>query len=60
DYYSFAPERAQNIARALASSPEKLRSLIQAFVDVGTDELILWPTIPELDQIARLREVAGN
>lgn len=60
DYYSFASERAQNLARALPASPERLRGLIQAYEDIGTDELILWPTIPELDQIARLREVIGS
>lgn len=60
NYYSFAPERAQNIARALPASAEVIRSIIQAFADIGTDELILWPTIAELDQVARLRDVIGS
>jgi alkanesulfonate monooxygenase SsuD/methylene tetrahydromethanopterin reductase-like flavin-dependent oxidoreductase (luciferase family) len=59
DYYSFAPERAQRIATTLPSSPEKLRSLVQAYAEIGADELILWPTIPELDQIQRLADVIG-
>lgn len=58
-YYSFAPERAQRISSALPSSPERIRALVQAYQDIGTDELILWPAIPELDQIARLADVIG-
>jgi alkanesulfonate monooxygenase SsuD/methylene tetrahydromethanopterin reductase-like flavin-dependent oxidoreductase (luciferase family) len=60
DYYAFAPERAQRIASMLPSSPEKIRALMQAYRDIGTDELILWPTIPELDQIARLADIIGG
>lgn len=58
-YYSFAPERAQRISSALPSSPERIRALVQAYQDIGTDELILWPAIAELDQIARLADVIG-
>jgi len=57
EYYAFAPERAQRIAGSLPSAPEKIRALIQAYQDIGTDELILWPTIPELDQMTRLADV---
>ncbi len=57
DYYSFAPERAQRIAGSLPSEPERIRALIQTYQDIGTDELILWPTLPELDQMSRLADV---
>jgi alkanesulfonate monooxygenase SsuD/methylene tetrahydromethanopterin reductase-like flavin-dependent oxidoreductase (luciferase family) len=59
-YYSFAPERAERIASSLPSSPEQVRATIQAYADTGADELILWPTIPELDQIARLADIIGG
>lgn len=59
DYYAFAPERAQRISSLVPSSPEQVRRTVQAFADIGADELILWPTIPELDQIARLADVLG-
>lgn len=59
-YYSFAPERARHIAGALPTSPEKVQALIQAYKDIGSDELILWPTIPEMDQLSRLADVIGN
>lgn len=59
-YYAFAPDRAERIAAGLPATPEKLRALIQAYQDIGTDELILWPSIGELDQIARLTDVIGS
>jgi alkanesulfonate monooxygenase SsuD/methylene tetrahydromethanopterin reductase-like flavin-dependent oxidoreductase (luciferase family) len=60
DYYAFANERAQRIASLLPTSPERVRGLIQAFADIGTDELILWPCIPEIDQLKRLTDVIGG
>lgn len=59
-YYSFAPERAQGISSSLPSSVEKIRALIQAYEDIGTDELILWATIPDLEQVARLADMLGS
>ncbi len=59
-YYAFAAERAQRIASSLPSSPERVRELIQAYKDTGADELILWPTIADLDQVARLADIVGS
>ena len=56
DYYSFLGEMAQQRARAIPSTPEAIRQIARAFEDIGTDELILWPTISDLDQVARLYE----
>jgi hypothetical protein len=36
-----------------------VRATIKAFEDVGADELVLWPTIAELDQEDRLAELVG-
>jgi alkanesulfonate monooxygenase SsuD/methylene tetrahydromethanopterin reductase-like flavin-dependent oxidoreductase (luciferase family) len=60
DYYSFAPERAQRIAATLPSTPEKVRAVIRAYQDTGADELILWPVIPQLDQVARLADLVNS
>ena len=35
------------------------KEAIKAFEDIGVDELILWPCIPELDQVDRLAELVG-
>ena len=56
-YYAFAPERAERISSSLPATPERVRDHIKAFEDTGADELILWPTIPELDQLSRLADL---
>jgi alkanesulfonate monooxygenase SsuD/methylene tetrahydromethanopterin reductase-like flavin-dependent oxidoreductase (luciferase family) len=60
DYYAFAPARAQGIASSLPASPERVRERIQAYEDIGADELILWATIADLDQVARLADLVGS
>jgi alkanesulfonate monooxygenase SsuD/methylene tetrahydromethanopterin reductase-like flavin-dependent oxidoreductase (luciferase family) len=57
DYYAFLGPAAQQMAKNVPSTPEALHTVIQAFTDMGVDELIIWPCIPELDQIARLVDV---
>src|SRR5947209_10598457 len=58
-YYSFMGPMAEAIASSLPKTPEALKGLIKGFEDVGMDELILWPCIPDLEQIDRVREVTG-
>lgn len=60
DYYAFLGEAAQQRARAIPSTPEAVRQLARAFEDIGADELILWPTLADLDQIQRLAEVVAE
>ena len=59
DYYSFLGPAAERVAGAFPSTVEALRERIQAFEDVGADELMLWPTIAELDQVERLAELVS-
>ncbi len=60
DYYSFASDRAQLLAKSLPTTPEQVRNVAQAFREIGTDELIFWPTIAEMDQITRLADAIGG
>lgn len=59
NYYAFTGPMAEQIASSVASTPEAVKGAIQAFADVGVDELICWPCIPELDQIDRLADLIG-
>jgi alkanesulfonate monooxygenase SsuD/methylene tetrahydromethanopterin reductase-like flavin-dependent oxidoreductase (luciferase family) len=59
DYYSFTGPMAERIAHGFPSTPEALKATMKAFEDVGADELMLWPTIAELDQVERLAELVG-
>jgi alkanesulfonate monooxygenase SsuD/methylene tetrahydromethanopterin reductase-like flavin-dependent oxidoreductase (luciferase family) len=42
---------------SLPITPEVIKGLIQAYRDIGTDEVILWPCIPDLAQIDQLAEL---
>jgi hypothetical protein len=56
DYYGFLGEWADRIAESAPTTPEVLRGVAASFQDIGVDELILDPTISELDQIDRLAD----
>ncbi len=47
------------IARSLPVTPEAITDMRKAFADIGTDELIFWPCLADLDQIDRLEDVLG-
>jgi alkanesulfonate monooxygenase SsuD/methylene tetrahydromethanopterin reductase-like flavin-dependent oxidoreductase (luciferase family) len=53
DYYGFLGEWADRIAESAPTTPDALTGLTKRFEDFGVDELILDPTISELDQIDR-------
>lgn len=59
DYYRFRGPVADQIAQSLLSTPAAVRDRVRAFADIGTDELILWPCVPDRDQLDRLAEVTG-
>jgi alkanesulfonate monooxygenase SsuD/methylene tetrahydromethanopterin reductase-like flavin-dependent oxidoreductase (luciferase family) len=56
DYHAPLGPMAQQMARFVLSSPKAVRAGIQAFEELGTDELVLMPCIPELDQVRMLAE----
>lgn len=57
DYYAFIGPAVDGMAQALPTTPEAIKGAIQAFKDVGLDELMLWPTVADLDQLDRLAEL---
>jgi alkanesulfonate monooxygenase SsuD/methylene tetrahydromethanopterin reductase-like flavin-dependent oxidoreductase (luciferase family) len=59
DYYSYFGPAADDMAGSIPSTPETIEGLIQGFDEVGADEVICWPTVAELDQVARLAELVG-
>lgn len=60
DYYAPLGPAATQVAAGVRTTPEALRGLIQEFADMGVDELLLWPCIPELDQISRLEDALSK
>ena len=45
------------ISEGLPDSVAAFKELISGFSDAGCDELILWPTVTDLDQVERLTEL---
>ena len=59
NYYAFAGPMAEQIASSVPTTPEALKRAIQGFADIGVDELICWPCIPDLEQVDRLADLIG-
>jgi alkanesulfonate monooxygenase SsuD/methylene tetrahydromethanopterin reductase-like flavin-dependent oxidoreductase (luciferase family) len=59
DYYAFTGAFAQRLADGLLTTPLQVREHIRAYEDAGCDHLILFPTVPDLDQLALLADVVG-
>jgi len=59
DYYAFLGPMADMIAGSILTTPEAITGAIEAYGAVGVDEVALWPTIADLDQVDRLAQVVG-
>lgn len=57
DYYSpMGEEGAEMVANSALRSPEAINEAIKAYRDVGFDELILDPTVPDVGQVELLAD----
>lgn len=60
-YYSFLGDAMiQQMLQAFPATPEAVRAVVKGFSDIGADELVLWPCIPELEQIQRLADIVQS
>jgi alkanesulfonate monooxygenase SsuD/methylene tetrahydromethanopterin reductase-like flavin-dependent oxidoreductase (luciferase family) len=57
DYYAFTGAFAPRIADGLLTSPLEIREYLQAYEDAGCEQLLLFPTVPELSQLDALADV---
>jgi hypothetical protein len=57
DYYG--AEWGPMVVQSMPVTPEAIKETRKAFADIGTDELIFWPCLADLDQIDRLEDVLG-
>src|SRR6266545_2140901 len=58
-YYAFIAERAEWVAKSAVRTAEEVRSRIDAFREIGVDELIFSPSVPDVDQVDLLADAAG-
>ena len=57
DYYAFTGPFAEKIAAGLITNPQAIAQFIRGYEDAGCDELILFPTVPNLDQLIQLADI---
>lgn len=58
-YYAFTGPFAEKIAAGNLTSAGAIADFIRGYEDAGCDELVLFPTVSNLEQIERLVEVIG-
>ncbi len=52
-------EMAESAARGVLTSPEQVRSVIEAISGIGADEMIFLPQVHDIDQVDRLADIVG-
>ncbi|AXB47539.1 LLM class flavin-dependent oxidoreductase [Amycolatopsis albispora] len=57
DYYAFTGPFAETIAAANLTSARAIKDFVRGYAAEGCDELILFPTVSDLDEVDRLAEV---
>jgi len=60
DYYAFTGPFAERIAASLLTSPQAIAQFIRGYEEAGCDELVLFPTIPDLAQLEHLAAVLAR
>jgi len=59
DYYRFTGPFSERIAGGLLTNDAEVREFRDAYAEAGCDELVLFPAVSDLDQVARLADVVG-
>ncbi len=60
DYYAFTGPFAERVAAGLLTTPQAIAQFIRGYEDAGCDELVLFPTVPDLAQLNRLADVLNG
>ena len=57
DYYGYLGDFAERVADSASRGPEAVKDTVARFEGAGVDELILDPTVPDVDEVDRLADV---
>lgn len=57
DYYAFTGPFAERIAAGLLTTPQAVAQFIRGYEEAGCDELVLFPTVPQIDQLTQLADI---
>ena len=59
DYYAFTGAFAERIAAENLTSPSAIKDYLLGYEEAGCEELVLLPTVSDVDELDRLAEVIG-
>lgn len=57
NYYSFLGPMVDGMINSLPLTTDAIKGRIQAYEDIGADEVIIWPCTPDLEQFDQLAEL---
>ncbi len=60
EYYAFTGSFADKIAAGLLTTPQAIAQFIRGYQEAGCDELILFPTVPDINQLQMLAQAVSN
>jgi alkanesulfonate monooxygenase SsuD/methylene tetrahydromethanopterin reductase-like flavin-dependent oxidoreductase (luciferase family) len=60
DYYAFTGPLAEKITAGLLRTPQAIAQFIRGYEEAGCDELVLFPTVPDLKQLEQLAAVLNE
>lgn len=60
DYYAFTGPFAERIADGLLTTPQAIAQYIRGYEEAGCDELVLFPTVPDLAQLEQLVAIVNS
>jgi alkanesulfonate monooxygenase SsuD/methylene tetrahydromethanopterin reductase-like flavin-dependent oxidoreductase (luciferase family) len=58
-YYAFTGPFADRIVAAMPTSTQSIKDLVRGYEDEGCEELVLFPTVADLEQVERLAQAIG-
>lgn len=58
-YYDFTGPFAERIAEGLLTTPHAITAFVRGYAEAGCDELVLFPTIADGDELDRLSQIIG-
>jgi hypothetical protein len=60
DYYAFTGPFVERIVAGLLTTPQQVASFLRGYGEAGCDEVVLFPTVPDLAQLDRLAAVVTS
>ncbi|HEX8231503.1 MAG TPA: LLM class flavin-dependent oxidoreductase [Chloroflexia bacterium] len=57
DYYAFTGPFAEKIATGILTTPQAIAGFLRGYEEAGCDEMVLFPAIPDLNQLEQLAQV---